>query len=103
MKKTIIKDKKKLDFGKPRWDLFPFEDAEEIVKILTFGAIKYGPEQWKIVPDGENRYFAALIRHLVAYKKGEKADKETGFSHLSHAGCCLLFIHYYERMRRKNG
>lgn len=32
----------KLDAGKTRWDLLPLRTVEEIVKVYTFGAGKYG-------------------------------------------------------------
>lgn len=28
--------------GKPRWELLPIEVMEEVVKVYTFGAEKYG-------------------------------------------------------------
>ena len=33
---------RKDDDGKPRWDLLPFAEAEEVVKVLTYGARRYG-------------------------------------------------------------
>jgi len=82
----------KNDFGKPEWYLLPFKAVGEIVKVLTFGAKKYSPDNWRYVPDGERRYFSALLRHLAAWHDGEDIDKESGLSHLAHAGCCLLFL-----------
>jgi mannose/cellobiose epimerase-like protein (N-acyl-D-glucosamine 2-epimerase family) len=83
---------KKNDLNKLRWDLLPIEQVEKIVEILTIGAEKYSDNNWMQVEDGYNRYYAALMRHLVAYRKGEKIDKDSGKSHLAHAGCCLLFL-----------
>lgn len=85
---------KKYDIGKTRWDLVPFREVEQGAEILTFGAAKYGPNNWQgIEPD---RYFAALMRHLTAWRKGEKADPESGKSHLAHALCCLWFLMWNE-------
>ena len=67
----------KYDQDKLRWDLIPLEAVEECVKILTFGAQKYGENRWQHLEDFENRYFAAAMRHLVAYRKGEKVDNGT--------------------------
>jgi hypothetical protein len=83
---------KKYDSGKLRWDLLPLEIVGEIVAVLTFGAKKYTDDGWKKVPDRERRYFAALLRHLEAYQRGELIDSETGLSHLAHAGCNLIFL-----------
>ena len=87
----------KNDQGKLRWDLLPFGSVREIVKVLTYGARKYSPDNWKSVPNPRNRYFAATMRHLDAWWEGEKVDDETGYSHLAHAGCCLLFLLYFEK------
>jgi hypothetical protein len=31
----------KHDKGKPQWDLLPWKEMEDVVKVLTFGASKY--------------------------------------------------------------
>jgi hypothetical protein len=82
----------KFDGGKPRWDLLPFDAVAKMVDVLTVGAAKYTAENWRLVPDANARYFAALLRHLSAWKQGERDDPETGLPHLAHAGCCVLFL-----------
>jgi hypothetical protein len=82
---------KKDDSDKPRWDLLP-ESLGAVVDVLTFGARKYAPENWRKVPDARARYLAATMRHVWAWRRGERLDPETGMSHLAHATCCLLFI-----------
>lgn len=83
---------RKLDSDKPRWDLLPLVAASDVVNVLTFGARKYAPDNWRHVPDARRRYFAAAMRHLVAWMGGEKADAESGLPHLAHAACCVLFL-----------
>ena len=85
---------KKYDKGKAPWWLFPFDAAEEIVKVLSFGAYDkgYGEGNWKVVKNSEKRYFSAAIRHLKAHQRGELIDPESGLLHLAHAGCCILFM-----------
>ena len=68
---------------KLRWELLPLEDIEDVVKVYTAGAKKYGPDKWQELPDGIRRYKAALLRHLVEYDKGNKIDEETGCHHLA--------------------
>lgn len=87
---------KKFDGGKPMWDLIPLKTVGKIVDVLTFGANKYAPGNWKLVPNAQERYFAALLRHLEAWQSGESNDPESGLSHLAHAGCCLLFLLWFE-------
>jgi hypothetical protein len=100
MKPKVLKEGTKNDQGKPRWDLFPFDAAEQIVLVLNFGANKYADRNWeKGIKYG--RVFGALIRHTTAWfmcKVTGKTttDPETGLSHLAHAGCCLLFLLAYE-------
>lgn len=83
---------RKFDSGKPRYDLVPFEALEEMVKVLTFGATKYTPDNWRYVDNFDSRYFAACLRHITAYARGELNDPETGLPHLAHAMCCLAFL-----------
>lgn len=80
--------------NKLRWDLLPMEQIEEIVKILSFGAKKYAPNNWQLVEDGVERYYAALLRHIVAWRKGEEIDPDSKLPHLSHAACNIIFLLY---------
>lgn len=85
----------KYDSGKPRMDLLLSgcpNALEQVSQILTFGAQKYSAHSWQTVPQGEDRYLAALLRHLTAHGKGEVTDPESGMSHLAHAACNALFI-----------
>lgn len=82
----------KFDQDKPQWTLVPFKALDEVVKVLTSGARKYAPDNWKKVPNARQRYIDAAFRHMSAYAAGEKLDDETGKSHLAHAMCCLLFL-----------
>ena len=68
-----------------------------ICKVLTYGADKYEEDDnWKKVKDSKKRYYNALNRHIDAWWQGESLDPETGFHHLAHAGCCLLFLLWFE-------
>lgn len=90
----------KFDEDKLPWHLMPFDAVEAIGKVLQFGAKKYAPRNWeKGLP--WSRVFSALMRHLSAWQQGEARDPETGYSHLWHAGCCIVFLIAYEL--RKTG
>lgn len=86
------------DYDKPRWDLLPPELMEETAKVLGFGAAKYGARNWEKGMSW-GRPFAALMRHMWAWWRKENGgiDKETGYSHLAHAACCLAFLIAYEK------
>jgi len=83
---------KKYDQDKMRYDLVPFRGLDEVVRVLTYGAQKYSPDNWRKVERAEERYPAAALRHISAYLQGEPYDPETGISHLAHAVCSLLFV-----------
>jgi len=85
---------KKYDEGKLRWDLLPLEPIEDIVRILTMGTSKYGDDNWQRLENGVERYYAAMMRHITAWRKGEELDKESGLPHLHHAMCNLMFINW---------
>lgn len=82
---------RKFDSGKLRYDLIPVLAQEEVVKVVTLGAEKYDPENWKRVPEGRRRYYAAAMRHMEAWRKGEKQD-EIGTHHIANAISNLMFI-----------
>lgn len=86
------------ELSKPRLDLVPYAAVAEIAEVLTFGAKKYGDNNW-CRGARWGRYFAALMRHLWAWWGGQENDPETGKSHLAHAGCCLVFLMEYRRNR----
>lgn len=90
---------RKDDKDKSRWDLVPWVELEEIVEVLTNGSKKYSDDNWKRVSSPRRRYFAALCRHVIAWWKGEEKDPEDGKSHLAHAGCCLLFLMWFDNSK----
>ena len=87
---------RKFDGGKPQYGLLPPLALRATVDVLTFGAEKYEPDNWKFVPDSKRRYFDALQRHLWAYKEGEEIDPESGMHHLARAMCCLMFLYEHD-------
>lgn len=82
----------KHDEGKLDLTLIPPELLEEVAKVLMHGAAKYDRHNWTKVPDAEQRYAAAMLRHVLAWQKGEILDPETGLHHLAHAACCVAFL-----------
>jgi len=92
----------KFDQGKPDWSLLPYGPLEEVVRVLEYGRDKYtqtledgtivsGADNWKLVDNSNHRYWNAAMRHMIAFKEGEKIDDESGRMHLAHAICCMLF------------
>jgi hypothetical protein len=85
----------KHDQDKDPWHLAPWDAFRAIIKVLMFGAKKYAPRNWE-KGMAWSRCYDALIRHMTAWWEGEDKDAETGFSHLWHAGCCIVFLISYE-------
>lgn len=91
----------KADKDKPMWSLMPWEQLSKVVDILTFGAKKYAPDNWKKVPDGKKRYEDALYRHMTSWSSGEKVDPESNETHLAHVICNALFLMWFEEQEAK--
>lgn len=81
----------KFDHGKPRMDLIAPELLEEVGKVLAYGAEKYGARNWELGMDW-GRPYAAALRHMNAWQRGEDVDPETGLSHMAHAACNLMML-----------
>lgn len=86
---------RKDDTDKNRMELIPPELLVAVADVLTFGAKKYEDRNWEKGMSW-SRVFGALMRHMWAWWSGEGLDKETGKSHLWHAGCCIAFLIAYE-------
>lgn len=86
---------RKDDQGKLRWRLLRHSMTlalESVLRVLSFGADKYGEENWKMVEDGQRRYRDALDRHLAEIDKGILVDPDTGEPHLAHVATNALFL-----------
>ncbi|MGL4219006.1 MAG: dATP/dGTP diphosphohydrolase domain-containing protein [Shewanella sp.] len=80
----------KFDTDKIRYDLIPPIATEALAKVLTYGAKKYKPNNWRSVDPV--RYVAAFERHWQAYLQGELIDAESGLPHLAMAMTNLTFL-----------
>ena len=98
---TTDTEGRKDDSGKDPWHLAPWDAFLAVVKVLAFGAGKYGDRNWE-KGMAWGRVYRATISHLTAWwmredgGKGPGRDPETGMSHLWHAGCCIMFLIAYE-------
>lgn len=93
MQKEGKKNDKKDD--KTRWELMPLDCLEDIARVYTEGAKKYGENTWQNLENGYQRYKAALLRHLWEFEKGNEIDPETGCHHLAQVcwnSIALLYL-----------
>lgn len=84
----------KHDQGKLRYDLVPPEFIEALAEVMTHGAKEYKENTWQDV-DSE-RYYAALMRHIQDWRKGNNMDKKSGLHHLKLAMCNTAFLVFKE-------
>ena len=87
----VVQEFMKFDGDKLRPDLIPPSAAKALAEVLTFGARKYKPNNWKNCTD-LSRYEAAMLRHILAYQEGESHDSESGMPHLWHAMTNIAFL-----------
>lgn len=83
---------KKYDEGKPIMGAVPPRAIRSVAEVLTFGAKKYGRDNWQKVENAETRYLDAALRHINDYQSGVSVDEESGKPTLAHAICDLMFI-----------
>lgn len=94
----------KEDAGKPNWYLLMSAKGcanalSAVVRVLSFavrakdkGGKGYTAHSWREVPNGKERYEAALYRHLNKIHLGELVDDESGESHWAHIATNALFL-----------
>jgi hypothetical protein len=90
----------KFDAGKEAWELLPIGPVRQVVRVLTYGAGIYTADNWQRVPRARDRYYAAALRHLTAWREGELVDPESKLPHLAHMACCALFLIWFDTQRR---
>ena len=75
----------KLDGGKPDLSLLLMfgRALREVGGVGSYGTEKYTRGGWQSVPDGFNRYTAALLRHLCDEQTGHY-DPESNLLHAAH-------------------
>lgn len=87
----VVEEFLKFDGDKLRPDLIPPSATRALAEVLTFGARKYKPNNWRNCSD-LGRYEAAMLRHILAYQEGESHDEESGMPHLWHAMTNITFL-----------
>lgn len=85
---------RKDDRGKLRFDLIPQAPLFELAKVYTMGASKYDDWNWA---NGikYSRVFAALMRHLWKWWRGEEIDPEDGQHHLDSVAWCAFTLRHF--------
>jgi hypothetical protein len=79
-----------------RCDLLPGRAVLAVAEVLSAGAEKYGPDNWRLIPVRDHVNHA--LTHLLAFVAGDRSD-----DHLSHAACRVLFALDLERLPKPEG
>ncbi len=87
---------KRHNAGKARFDLLPPRPVEDVVRVLTFGASKYGDRNWEQGMPWMG-CVASAKRHLSAWEQGQDLDPESGLPHLAHVATNVVFLLEYSR------
>src|SRR5438552_2887939 len=65
---------------KPRFDLIRVEFLEAVAEVLTRGAVKYGPYNWKL---GRKDFFLDAWNHafvhLEKFKEGDRSENHVAY------------------------
>lgn len=78
--------------GKTQWSVFPFLEAEFVVRVFQNGSKKYGgPFTYRRGIPVE-KLAEAAIRHLIAIMSGERIDPESGELHAAHVAANGLMM-----------
>lgn len=81
----------KLDKSKPKMSLLYSSALFEMARVREKALEKYpNKEDWRSTKD--IRHYDAAFRHIFASMNGEIKDPESGFDHLAHAMCNLMFL-----------
>ena len=75
-------------------ELVPPEAIIEVGKVFTYGANKYGKDNWR-KGISFSKLFGATLRHLYKWFIGNDVDEESGLSHLSHALANVMMLLVY--------
>jgi len=88
----------KWDTGKLDYTLLEPLFLQEMAKIMTLGEKNHpkvgGEPSWRLVE--AEAYLKALLRHIQAYRLGERVDQEMGTKHLAHAAVNAMFVMYFD-------
>jgi hypothetical protein len=78
--------------AKPSLSKVPPLPLLAVGQVMSIGAAKYGPMNWRKDPVSASTYYDAAMRHLMAWWDGQTNDPETGLPHLAHAAANLCIL-----------
>jgi hypothetical protein len=90
----------KYDAGKIRLNLIEPSFINGLGSVMTFGATKYGSNNWKNgIPTSQ--LYASLQRHLTSFYEGNLVDSESGLDHLYHSAANIMMMIWMRKFNPK--
>lgn len=86
---------------KTRWELMPLDCLEDVARVYTEGAKKYGDNNWQNLDNGYERYKGALLRHLYA-SETQEFDEETKVRHEAAVCWNAIAMLWFRKHGRKD-
>lgn len=78
--------------GKSPLEYLPWEILTLDAYVMKHGADKYGVRNWRVDSILASTYEGAMMRHVLAWNRGEDIDPDSGRPHLIHlrANCAVV-------------
>lgn len=68
---------------------------DSMAAVLEYGAQKYDRDNWRKPSPNKLSSADSLYRHIDAILEGEELDKDSGFQHIGHILCNIMFLTYH--------
>lgn len=78
--------------GKEPLEYVVYEVLALDARCHKHGADKYGVRNWRVDNIRASTYEGAMLRHFVAWAKGEDIDPDSGLPHLTHLRACCAVV-----------
>ena len=83
-------DKSLLQFAFDELEDSELQQVVRIAKVLQYGASRYAPNNWRLIPEEEHINHALI--HIIAHIAGDRQD-----DHINHALCRLMMAYATEK------
>lgn len=84
------------DEGKTRFNLIPPRFINDLAEHMTANLEKYPERNWE-AGIAYSKLYDSVMRHEIAWIRGETNTQDTNRSHLISAICNLMFLYEYEQ------
>lgn len=78
--------------GKDPLEYIVYDMLKLDAAVHKHGADKYGISNWRMQEILASTYEGAILRHFVAWARGEDIDPDSGLPHLAHIRACCAVV-----------